>query len=150
MATTPEASKETLAPEDTTRMYRVENPSMPANPNNSDTLATESVRGQWFSDDLPYVLNYMRKSTKAPGARLLVLDVPKDQMDALHISNHPISSVMEYEPRNWIIPPEQAGKYIRHEIKLDEILGERAGKLGNIALLLAAKNDVTEYLKNVS
>ena len=66
----------------TTKLYRVENPSIPANPNG--VTSHDEIVGQWFSPDIDYTLGYLPKATQTfgrgakvvDGAQLVVAEVP--------------------------------------------------------------------------
>jgi hypothetical protein len=110
------------------KLYRIENPNISTE---SDGITShESLVWQWFAPDIPYVINYLRKSQQIrvnntiqaiPGSQLVILDIPEDELDKFHVSKHSIASKMDVEPNNYVIPLEDRAKYVRHTISLDDM-----------------------------
>lgn len=126
---------------DTVAVYRIENPTIAAKPNG--VTSHEDLVGQWFSPNLPTVLNYLDKATKlidktkpfgqrvspAEGAQLVVAQVPTDQLEDLHVSNHPVAATMDVESDNYIVPRD--GSIDTQVLPLDDVLGDLRGQLSN-------------------
>lgn len=135
------------------RLYRVENPTIPAKPDG--VISHEAIVGQWFTPNINTATNYLHKATQTfgkdahptEGAQLVVTDVPRTDIEGLHVSHHPIASGMDVENDNYIVPPE-AG-YPRTTIALDETLGDLKGKLGRFDNLMEAKQRVAQVAKEL-
>jgi hypothetical protein len=131
---------------ETVRLFRVENPNIPARPNG--TTSHEDLIGQWFSPNLDSALRYLRKSTQrfgketgpVEGARLLVAELPTGKVESHHVSKHPIASSMDVEGNNYLLPRD--GSIPTTVIELDETLGELRGQLGNVKNLLEAQQRI--------
>ncbi len=130
------------------RLYRVENPNIAAQ--SDGVVSHEDLVGQWFTPNIGTATNYLRKATQTfgkgahpvEGAQLVVTDVPKTDLDAFHVSKHPIASKMDVESDNYIIPPKAV--YPRTSIELDEMLGDLRGDLGRFDKLVEAKQRVAQ------
>ena len=87
----------------TKKMWRIENPNIKFNPSKvANENAQQEHVGNWFSDDINYVSDYLRKNQKVPGSRLAEVNVPESELSKYHISNYP--DMKDVEPRNWLIP----------------------------------------------
>ena len=120
----------------TTLVYRIENPNIVSTPNG--VTSHEDLIGQWFTPNVDTALGYLRKSTQtfgrdaAPvdGAQLVIAHVPDEQLDAMHVSHHPIAASMDVESDNYIVPRD--GSVQIDVISLDKTIGDLRGQLGNI------------------
>ncbi len=139
--------------ENTTTLYRIENPNIPAVPNGM--TSHEDLVGQWFSPNIHTALIYARKSTKKSketgkpvnGTRLVVAHVPDTVVSDLHVSRHPIASSMDVENDNYIVPRD--GTYPVQQIDLDPIIGELRGELGRLDKYSEAKRRVILHLGEI-
>jgi hypothetical protein len=138
----------------TTPVYRIENPNIPSSPNG--ITSHEELVGQWFSPNVETALGYLRKSTQtfgrdaAPvdGAQLVVAHVPTDQLEALHVSSHPIAAKMDVEDDNYIVPRD--GSIPTDTIPLDDKIGDLRGQLGNLYKYREASDRVRAVLGGVA
>ena len=137
----------------TVRLYRVENPAITAR---SDGIVShEDLVGQWFTPNIGTATNYLRKSTQTfgrdaypvEGAQLVATDVPEADLEALHVSKHPIASSMDVEDDNYIVPPD--AEYPRAAIGLDVTLGDLKGNLGKLDKLIEAKQRVAQVAQEL-
>ena len=136
----------------TTKLYRVENPSIPANPNG--VTSHEEIVGQWFSPDIDYTLGYLPKATQTfgrgakvvDGAQLVVAEVPTDKLDSLDATTHPIAASMDIEPGNYILPRDETVPMTT--VPLDGILGDLRGGLNRFDKLSEAKKRVMGHIAN--
>jgi len=104
-------------------LYRVENPNLTANRYDGNFWQDEEFKQlvwQWFSPDLDYVLNYVRKNQKEEWVRLLAVLIPNEDFDKYHVSNHDIARDLDVEPNNYIIPTWEL-ECPMVEIWLDEV-----------------------------
>jgi hypothetical protein len=130
----------------TVPLYRIENPTIAANPNG--VTSHEDLVGQWFTPRLDAATSYLRKSTQTfgkdahpvEGAQLVVADVPADQVEALHVSRHPVASAMDVENDNYIVP--RSGQFNTTTIPLDETVGDLRGQLGRVDKLQEARQRI--------
>ncbi|HSH56107.1 MAG TPA: hypothetical protein VK983_04760 [Candidatus Limnocylindrales bacterium] len=137
-------------PQETVPVYRIENPSIAASPDG--ITSHEDLVGQWFSPSLSTAATYLRKSTRTfgpnggpvEGTRLVVAQVPIDQLDRYHVSQHPIAAGMDVENDNYIVPRD--GSVPVTEVPLDEVLDGLHGKLGNIRHFMEAKQRVAAHV----
>lgn len=121
-----------------TKLYRIENPRNEANYHPDGITSHDDIVGGWFSPDLDYVTGYARKATQTfgrgsevvDGARLVVADIPDDQVVRFEAARHPVASEMDIEPHNYILPRD--GSVSMTEIALDGVLGELRGRLGPV------------------
>lgn len=139
---------------DTVPVYRVENPNIAVAPNG--VTSHEELVGQWFSPNLDSALGYLRKSTQTfgkdagpiDGAQLVVAELPLGELEAHHVSQHPIASGMDVEGDNYIVPRD--GSIPTEVIPLDETLGGLQGQLGNTEKFAEAKERVHAMLGQVA
>lgn len=135
------------------KLYRIQNPNIPSNPDNKTSHS--DLIGQWFTTDLESATNYLRKSTQTfgkdggpiGGAELVVVEVPENELNKLHVSQDPNASKMDVEGDNYIIKSEY--KYPRVTIGLDEHIGHLAGKLGNYNNLMEAKIKIAAIVQEL-
>lgn len=140
--------------QDAVPVYRVENPNIPGNPNG--VTSHDELIGQWFSPNLDSALSYLRKSTQTfgkdagpiDGAQLVIAQLPADELEAHHVSLHPIASGMDVEGDNYIVPRD--GNVPTEVIPLDETLGGLQGQLGNTEKLAEAKERIHAMLGQVA
>ena len=130
-----------------TKLYRIENPNIPARPDG--VTSHEDLVGQWFSPDLNYVGNYLRKATHTrgtvvDGAQLVVAEVQTDQLASLAAQSHPTASSMDIEPGNYIIPRD--GTFPIEVIPIDEVVGELRGGLSRLDKLIEAKRRIAVHM----
>jgi hypothetical protein len=138
----------------TTPVYRVENPNIAGTPNG--VTSHEDLVGQWFSPNVDTALGYLRKSTQtfgrnaAPvdGARLVIAHVATEQLDAMHVSRHPIAASMDVESDNYIVPRD--GSVPTEIIPLDETIEDLRGQLGNFNKYKEARGRVRAMLGAVA
>jgi hypothetical protein len=94
----------------TKRLWRIENPNIKFDPSKvANGNAQQQHLGNWFSDDINYVSNYLRKNQKVPGSRLVEVNVPESELSKYHISNY--ENMKDVEPRNWLIPNDAFRNY---------------------------------------
>ncbi len=135
-------------------LYRVENPNIPASPDG--VVSHEDLVGKWFTPNLSAALKYMRKSnaksrdTGEPvdGTRLVVAQVPSDELADFHVSRHPVASQMDVESDNYLIPRD--GRVYTEEVALDPVIAELSGSLGNFLKFSEAKQRVIDYLGGIA
>ena len=135
------------------RLYRIENPTIAPEPDG--VVSHEDLIGQWFTPNIGTATNYLRKSTQTfgkeahpvEGAQLVATDVPEADLEALHVSRHPIASGMDVENDNYIVPPEVG--YPRATVGLDETLGDLKGNLGRFDKLIEAKQRVAQVAEEL-
>lgn len=138
----------------TVPLYRIENPNIPAETNG--TTSHEDLVGQWFSPNPDSILPYLRKSTQTfgkeahpvDGAQLVVAQVPAEQLEAHHVSRHPIASEMDVEDDNYLVPRD--GSVETTTVGLDEIIGDLRGQLGRGEHLFEAKRRIIEKIGEIS
>lgn len=139
---------------DTTFLYRVENPTIPATPNGQ--TSHEAVVGQWFAPSPTATVDYLRKATQTfgrnsglvDGARMVVAEVPTEQLGTFHVSAHPTLREMDTENNNYIVPRD--GSVPTTEVPLDEIVGDLRGKLGRPENLAIARERIVNHLGELS
>ncbi|MFO0743874.1 MAG: hypothetical protein U0469_02375 [Candidatus Paceibacterota bacterium] len=130
---------------ETISLYRIENKNIEKEPDG--VTSHKDLKGQWFSPDLETALVYLRKSQqtfgteakRVEGANLVVVKVPKEEFENLHVSKHPIASQMDVENDNYIIPENIERNYIN----LDDV----QDKVGNFENLQKAKEQIKEKVK---
>jgi hypothetical protein len=138
---------------ETVKLYRVENPNI-ERPSDGATSHPDLI-GQWFTPSLDAANNYLRKSTQTfgkearvvDGARLVVANVPKSDLESLHASKNPIAANMDIEGDNYIVPRDAEIEI--QEIPLDETIGELRGKLGNYNNLTEAEARVAALVSSI-
>jgi hypothetical protein len=79
------------------------------------------------------------EAKRIEGANLVVVKIPKEEFENLHVSKHPIASQMDVENDNYIIPENIERNYIN----LDDI----QDKVGNFENLQKAKEQIKEKVK---
>lgn len=143
----------------TVPLYRIENPNIPAvyDPSipHGELTSHPDIVGQWFTPNLGTAMGYLRKSTQtfgggaAPveGAQLVVAQMPAEELEAHHVSRHPVASTMDVEGDNYIIPRD--GSIETSTLPLDETIGELRGSLGRIDHLMEAKRRIEQLLENI-
>lgn len=137
-----------------TKLYRVENPNIPSKPNG--ITSHEDLVGQWFSPDLDDVVTYLSKSTQTygreakvvDGARLVIAEVPSNELQNLEAQTHTIAARMDIEPGNYIVPRD--GTIPIETIPLDEIVGELRGGLNKFDKFTEAKRRIVTHLGHVA
>lgn len=128
------------------KLYRVENPNIPADPRleNEGGTSHPDLRGQWFSDRLDKALSYLPKATQykpggdfrrpfeaIDGAVLHIAEIDADELGTHLAKNHPDVQAydMDIEPKeDYILPLDK----ITSTIPLDELAGESRGKMNNL------------------
>ena len=133
---------------ETTTLYRIENPNIPANPDGA--VSHEDLVGQWFTPDVDTALGYLRKSTQtfgrdaAPvdGAQLVMAHVPMADLERMDALRHPVvqASRMDVEPGNYIVPRD--GTVPTEVLPLDDVVGDLRGNLGNTRVREEARERV--------
>src|SRR3989344_1399094 len=132
---------------ETISLYRIENKNIEKEPDG--ITSHKDLKGQWFSPDLETALVYLRKSQQTfgteakriEGANLVVVKIPKEEFEKLHVSKHPIASQMDVENDNYIVPESIERNYI----SLDNV----QDKVGNFENLQKAKEQIKETLKQM-
>ena len=132
----------------TVRLYRIENPTITAQPDGA--VSHEDLIGQWYTPNIGTATNYLRKVTQTfgegshliEGAQLVVTDVPETDLEAFHVSKHPIASKMDVEVDNYLIPNPE--RYPSTRVELDDTLGDLRGNLGRLDKLVEAKQRVAQ------
>lgn len=132
------------------KLYRIENPNTLEYHQPDGITSHQSIIGQWFSRDIGYVANYSRKATQTfgrdakvtDGARLIIADVPDDDIEKYRAQLHPIAGDMDIELDNYILPRD--GSIPIAEISIDETLGDLRGKLGRFDYLQEAKRRIAD------
>lgn len=130
---------------ETISLYRIENKNIEKEPDG--ITSHKDLKGQWFSPDLETALVYLRKSQqtfgaeakRVEGANLVVVKIPKEEFENLHVSKHPIASQMDVENDNYIVPENIERNYIN----LDDV----QDKVGNFENLQKAKEQIKEKVK---
>ena len=130
---------------ETISLYRIENKNIEKEPDG--ITSHKDLKGQWFSPDLETALVYLRKSQqtfgaeakRVDGANLVVVKIPKEEFENLHVSKHPIASQMDVENDNYIVPENIERNYIN----LDDV----QDKVGNFENFQKAKKQVEEKVK---
>lgn len=138
----------------TVPLYRIENPNMTAQPNR--VTSHEDLVGQWFTPNLDTATGYLRKSTQTfgkdvhpvAGTQLVVAQVPAEQLDALHVSRHPVAATMDVESDNYIVP--RNGPYNTTTLPLDETIGDLKGSLGRVDQLQEARRRIGDLVAQFS
>lgn len=141
-----QSSQTTARSGEATPLYRIENPNIQAHPDG--VTSHEDLVGQWFTPNLTTAISYLRKSTQTfgkdshpvDGTQLVVAHVPIDELDSMHVSQHPIASHMDVENDNYIIPRD--GSVHIQELPLDEVLSDLKGELGNFMKLEEARRRI--------
>ncbi|MEI7682932.1 MAG: hypothetical protein WCJ24_01370 [Candidatus Saccharibacteria bacterium] len=139
---------------ETTQLYRVENPTIAAVPN--DVNSRKGLVGQWFTPDLDTAMNYIRKSTQTfgknagpvNGAQMIVAEVPTTELNNYKAVNNPSADGMDIENDNYLVPRD--GSVPTKVISLDSIVDDLRGGLGNVDKLKAAKKRVLQELGKLS
>lgn len=135
---------------ETTNLYRVENPTIPANPNG--IVSHEDLVGQWFAPDIDTATDYLRKSTQTfgrdsqviDGAQLVIAEVLTEDLDKYHVTRNPTSAKMDVESNNYVLPRD--GSIAMREVPLDEIIDDLRGNLGNFLKLAEAKRRIVALI----
>lgn len=127
-------------------LYRVENPRIIEEPNG--ITSREEIKGQWFSPDINTALNYLRKSTRQEGTRLVIAKVPKDKLPSMHILQSDIAKGMDVENDNYLIPRD--GSFDIDYVEVDPIIGDLRGKLGNVKNWIIAKQLVSDAIDKIN
>jgi hypothetical protein len=133
------------SPEKDIYLYRIENKNIKAQPNGE--TSHEAIIGQWFTPNIDTAMFYLHKSQqtfgneaqKIEGANLVIVKIPKEKLERLHVTKHPIASEMDFEPDNYIIPKDIERKYIN----LDDV----QDKTGNFYNFQIAKKQVEEKIR---
>ena len=144
---------------ETVKLYRIENPTIPARHNPDTPLVSSTshpdIVGQWFSPNLATASHYLRKSTQTfgkdahpvDGAQLVIVEVPTDKLSDYHVSQHPTAKHMDVEGDNYIIPRD--GSAPIQEVPLDPIIEDLKGRLGNIQNLQEAQRRIAELVEGI-
>lgn len=130
---------------ETISLYRIENKNIEKEPDG--ITSHKDLKGQWFTPSLETAISYLRKSQQTfgtevkriEGANLVVVKIPKEEYENLHVSKHPIASQMDVENDNYIIPE----KIERNYISLDDV----QDKVGNFENLQKAKEQIKGKVK---
>ena len=136
---------ETIKSDKNIYLYRIENKNIKKEPDG--ITSHKDLKGQWFSPDLETALTHLRKSQQTFGAEakrvedanLVVVKIPKEEFENLHVSKHPIASQMDFENDNYIVPENIERNYIN----LDDV----QDKVGNFENFQKAKKQVEEKVK---
>lgn len=131
---------------ETISLYRIENKNIEREPDG--VTSHKDLKGQWFTPNLDTALTYLRKSqqtfgteaNRVEGANLVVVKIPKEEFENLHVSKHPIASQMDFENDNYIIPENIERNYIN----LDDV----QNKIGNFENFQKAKKQVEEKIES--
>lgn len=135
----------------TVPLYRIENPNIIADPNG--LTSKEVLKGQWFSTNLDTATIRLQRATSTfsesgrrvvDGVRLVIADVPEDQLGTFHVDNIPEAQGMDTEVDNYLLPRD--GSIPMHEIPLDDALSELRGKMGNILNLSEGRRRIGELV----
>lgn len=130
----------------TTTLYRIENPNIPSSPDG--VTSHEDLVGAWFAENPQYVVNYLKKATQrgqhiVPGAQLVQVEIPSDQLESLRAVNHPVAQDMDIEPDNYIV---NRANFPAHTEQLDPITGDLHGQLGRLDKLQEARRRIQNHL----
>jgi hypothetical protein len=121
-------------------LYRIENKNIKSNPDG--VISHDDLIGQWFTPSLDTALNYLRKSQKVPGAKLVIVKIPGSKLNDLNVIKHSIASKMDVESDNFIVPIETERSYI----DLDDVQGN-VGNINNFKIAKEQiKHKVSEFL----
>ena len=126
-------------------LYRIENKNIEKEPDG--ITSHKDLKGQWFTPDLETAILYLRKSQQTFGAEtervegvnLVVVKIPKEEFENLHVSKHQIASQMDVENDNYIVPENIERNYIN----LDDV----QDKVGNLENLQKAKKQVKDKVE---
>ncbi len=146
--------QDTIPVGETTHLYRIENPNLTARADG--VTSHEELIGQWFTPNVSTAVGYLRKSTQTfgrdpqpvDGARLVVATVPTDELEAQHVSNHPIAANMDVENDNYVIPRD--GTFPLKELPLDEVISDLRGGLGNFLKLKEAEKRIIKLAGHIA
>ncbi len=136
---------ETIRSDKNISLYRIENKNIKKEPDG--ITSHKDLKGQWFTPNLETAIGYLRKSQqtfgaeteRVNGANLIVVKIPKEEFENLHVSKHPIASQMDVENDNYIIPENIERNYIN----LDDV----QDKVGNFENLQKAKKQVKDKVE---
>lgn len=139
---------------ETVKLYRVENPNIPAKPNG--VTSHDDLVGQWFTPNLASAARYLRKSTQTfgkgahivDGAQLVIAEVPANKLDELHVSRHPVAAGMDVEDDNYIVGRSDTS-HTTVVLPLDESLGDLRGRLGQLEPRLEAARRLEALVQNI-
>lgn len=93
------------------RLYRIENPNIPYDDSREGIVSNKDLIGQFFTDNIDDVSNYIRKNQKIDGIRLVYVDIPHDELDKYHVSKNP-KAPTDVELNNWLIPDKIKKNYV--------------------------------------
>lgn len=123
------------------RLYRIENTNIPYDESIEGIVSKREIIGQFFTDSINTVANYLKKNQKEDGINLVYVDIPKSDLDKYHVSNNEFSKTMDVESDNWIIPQSIARNYVD--------LSSVTKVTGNFLTLNKAKKELTEIINNL-
>ena len=137
-------------PSEVTQLYRVANPNL--RQRGESEVSHPEIVGQWFTPSPEWASAFLRKANAKPGAQLVVAEVPTEELDALHASQHPIASKMDYQGDaggNYIVPRD--GSYKTTTVPLEPVLGELYGmRLGELSKFDEAKRRILLHLGDLA
>ena len=123
------------------RLYRIENTNILYDESIEGIVSKREIIGQFFTDSINTVANYLKKNQKEDGINLVYVDIPKSDLDKYHVSNNEFSKTMDVESDNWIIPQSIARNYVD--------LSSVTKVTGNFLTLNKAKKELTEIINNL-
>jgi len=123
------------------RLYRIENTNILYDESREGIVSKREIIGQFFTDSINTVANYLKKNQKEDGINLVYVDIPKSDLDKYHVSNNEFSKTMDVESDNWIIPQSIARNYVD--------LSSVTKVTGNFLTLNKAKKELTEIINNL-
>jgi hypothetical protein len=123
------------------RLYRIENVNIPYDESREGIVSKREIIGQFFTDSINTVANYLKKNQKEDGINLVYVDIPKSDLEKYHVSNNEFSKTMDVESDNWIIPQNITRNYVD--------LSSVTKITGNFLTLNKAKKELTEIINNL-
>lgn len=134
-------NREKFEPRNQIRLYRIENPNIPYDESREGRVSNKDLIGQFFTDNINDVSNYIRKNQKVDGSRLVYVDIPQDDLETYHVSKNP-KAPSDVESNNWLVPNMIKRNYVDLDI-LPKITG-------NINSLNLAKQELEKIINNLA
>ena len=125
----------------TVRLYRIENKSIPYDKSREGIVSRKEIVGQFFTDNIDTASLYIRKNQSQEGIKLVYVDIPKDDLDKYHVSRNEYAKTMDVESDNWIIPSSIKRNYID--------LSSLPKVTGNFMTLSKAKQELKSIIDNL-
>lgn len=134
-------NREKFEPRNQIRLYRIENPNIPYDESREGRVSNKDLIGQFFTDNITDVSNYIRKNQKVDGIRLVYVDITQDDLETYHVSKNS-KAPSDVESNNWLVPNMIKRNYVDLDI-LPKITG-------NINSLNLAVQELEKIINNLT